>query len=172
MSESSEQARVAELTQALKAASNALYDARDGLDYGLAGWRKVDGYHEAYDAGTPNCARAAGYLNRARAAHREVKAALDSEAKTSEPTRATATDEQRARVSCQGDLTSMKRRIDIYVGALREIAAAIPSYSDGWPVPDPAELVGVAATALKRGRPGLPDEREADRDKARDPFSS
>ena len=60
------------------------------------------------------------------------------------------------------DLISIHRRFNIYAGALREIAAATPSYADGWPVPDLAELVGVAATALKRGA-GLHDERKADR---------
>jgi hypothetical protein len=49
----------------------------------LAGWRKVEGNTHGPDDATPECARQAAYLRRARQAHAQARSALSPD--TSEP---------------------------------------------------------------------------------------
>jgi signal transduction protein with GAF and PtsI domain len=75
--------RASRLEKALEEATAALMNARNGLDFGLAGWRKVEGNTHGPDDATPECARQAAYLRRARQAHAQARSALSPD--TSEP---------------------------------------------------------------------------------------
>jgi hypothetical protein len=66
---------VREVVGALRKADSALSDARDGLDLGLGCARDVEGDLSPVPV-APRSKRQDEYLKRARAAHREVRAAL------------------------------------------------------------------------------------------------
>lgn len=66
---------IRELRQALEVAECALMDARNGLDLGLGCARDLEG-DDGPRASTPRAAMQEAHLERARAAHRQVREAL------------------------------------------------------------------------------------------------